>query len=155
MALENYTRGQKIFMVTLIVILAGMFTITGAMLALFNQGGKTAPPDQGRIDGEAVRLMDFQRKRRALGIVQALDRNSTPTSPDAPEYMYARVPTMAVQAQAGHDWPYNAQRPVPTSLLDIWPHYQDQQIWCHMILAKRARLNGLASLGEYEPGMED
>lgn len=143
MALENYTRGQKIFMVTLIVVLAALFTVTGAMMSVIPNQGKTAPPDQGTIDGEAVRMIDFQRKRRALGIIMALDRNSTPTSPDAPDFIYARVPTMSVQAQDGHDWPYNAQRPVDTSLLDIWPHYQDQHIWCHILLARRAREAGI------------
>ena len=46
MALENYTRGQKIFMVTLIVVLAAMFTVTGAMLSLTGQGGKAALADK-------------------------------------------------------------------------------------------------------------
>ena len=72
MALENYTRGQKIFMVTLIVVLAAMFTVTGAMLSLTGQGGKAAPPDQGTIDGEAIRLMEFQRKRSALRIISGI-----------------------------------------------------------------------------------
>ncbi|MCA8937630.1 MAG: hypothetical protein KDB68_15645 [Planctomycetes bacterium] len=147
MALENYTRGQKIFMVTLIVILAAMFTVTGAMLSIADGQSGGAPADQGTIDGEAIRLIEFQRKRRALGLVLALDRNSTPTSPDAPEYMYARVPTMSVQAEGGHDWPYNAQRPVDTSLLEVWPRYQDQHIWCHIIMARRAREAGIEEPG--------
>ncbi|MCB9895666.1 MAG: hypothetical protein H6839_14560 [Planctomycetes bacterium] len=147
MALENYTRGQKIFMVTLIVVLAAMFTVTGAMLSLTGQGGKAAPADQGTVDGEAIRLMEFQRKRSALRIILGLDRASTPNAPDAPEYIYARVPTMSVQPQRGHDWPYNAQRPVDTSLLEVWPEYQDQYIWCHMVLVKEARASGIEERG--------
>ena len=147
MALENYTRGQKIFMVTLIVVLAAMFTVTGAMLSLTGQGGKAAPADQGTVDGAAIRLMEFQRKRSALRIIMGLDRASTPNAPDAPEYIYARVPTMSVQPQRGHDWPYNAQRPVDTSLLEVWPEYQDQYIWCHMVLAKEARAAGIEERG--------
>lgn len=147
MALENYTRGQKIFMVTLVVILAAMFTVTGAMITIFGQGGKAPPADQGTLDGEAIRLVEFNRKKRALGIIMGLDRASMPTSPDAPEYIYARVPTLSVQEQFGHDWPYNAQRPVDASLLEIWPSYQDQHVWCHMVLARRAREAGIAERG--------
>src|SRR5690606_7031539 len=119
--------------------LAALFTVTGAMLAVVDQTGQTVPADRGTFDGSAVRLVEFQRKSRALGIIQGLDRASTPTSPDAPQFIYARVPTMAVSAHYGHDWPYNAQRPVDTSLLEIWPQYQDQHVWCHIAMAKRAR----------------
>lgn len=147
MALENYTRGQKIFMVTLVVALAALFTVTGAMLAVVDQTGQTVPADRGTFDGSAVRLVEFQRKSRALGIIQGLDRASTPTSPDAPQFIYARVPTMAVSAHYGHDWPYNAQRPVDTSLLEIWPQYQDQHVWCHIAMAKRARDAGIQEPG--------
>ncbi|MCB9931918.1 MAG: hypothetical protein H6841_00690 [Planctomycetes bacterium] len=147
MALENYTRGQKIFMVTLVVLLAAMFTVTGAMISIFGQGGKAPPADQGTLDGEAIRLKDFNRKKRALGIIIGLDRASPPSSPDGLEFIYARVPTLSVQEQYGHDWPYNAQRPVDASLLEIWPHYQDQHIWCHLVLAKRAREAGVAERG--------
>lgn len=147
MALENYTRGQKIFMVTLVVILAAMFTVTGAMITIFGQSGKAPPADQGTLDGQAIRMVEFNRKKRALGLIMGLDRASPPNSPDAPEYIYARVPTLAVQEQYGHDWPYNAQRPVDASLLEIWPAYQDQHVWCHLVLAKRAREAGIAERG--------
>ena len=148
MALENYTRGQKIFMVTLVVALAALFTVTGSMLAFFGDQGNAAPPDKGTIDGEAVRLVEHQRKLRALAIVQRLDFGSNPTDKDAPEHMYARVPTLSVQEQYGHDWPYNAMRPTETSLLDVWPRYQDQHVWCHTALAKRASVAGIQPPGD-------
>jgi hypothetical protein len=146
-ALENYTRGQKIFMVTLIVVLAAMFTVTGAMLSLSGQG-QTAPADHGRIDGRAIRMVEFGRMRRALGIIGALDTQAQFGAADAPEHIYARVPSLAVQEHYGHDWPYNAQRPVETSLLEIWPSYQDQNIWCHIVLAQRAREKGITERGD-------
>ena len=147
MALENYTRGQKIFMVSLIVALAAMFTVTGAMLSLSGQG-ETAPADHGRIDGEAIRLVEMSRKRRGLGIIAALDTQAQFGAADAPEHIYARVPTLAVQEHYGHDWPYNAQRPVEASLLESWPTYQDQNIWCHIVLTKRAREAGIEERGD-------
>jgi hypothetical protein len=146
-ALENYTRGQKIFMVTLIVVLAAMFTVTGAMLSLSGQG-QTAPADHGRIDGEAIRMVEFGRKRRALGIIASLDAGAQFAGADAPEKIYAHVPTLATQEHYGHEWPYNAQRPVETSLLQVWPTYQDQNIWCHIVLAKRAAEAGIEPRGD-------
>ncbi|MBZ0136367.1 MAG: hypothetical protein K8I27_08340 [Planctomycetes bacterium] len=148
MALENYTKGQKIFMVTLVVALAALFTVTGSMIAILGDGGNAAPPDKGTIDGQAVRLMEHQRKLRALGIVTWLDRGSNPTDSEAPEHIYARVPTLSVQEQYGHDWPYNAMRPTETSLLEVWPRYQDQHVWCHTVLAKRAREAGIQPPGK-------
>ena len=147
MALENYTKGQKIFMVTLVVALAALFTVTGSMLAVL-EPGTSMPADKGTIDGEAVRLVEHQRKLRALGIVTALDRASNPTDKDAPEHIYARVPTLSVQEQYGHDWPFNAMRPTETNLLEVWPSYQDQHIWCHTALAKRAREAGIQPPGD-------
>lgn len=148
MALENYTKGQKIFMVTLVVALAALFTVTGSMIAIIGDTGKTAPPDKATIDGEAVRLIEHQRKMRALGIITWLDRNANPTDKDAPEHIYARVPTLSVQEQYGHDWPYNAMRPTETSLLEVWPRYQDQHVWCHTALAKRAKDAGIQPPGD-------
>lgn len=148
MALENYTKGQKIFMVVLVVALAALFTVTGSMIAVFGDQGAATPADKGTIDGEAVRFMEHQRKLRALGIIGWLDRSSNPSMQDAPEHIYARVPTLSVQAQYGHDWPFNAMRPTETSLLDIWPEYQDQHAWCHTVLAKRARAAGIQPPGD-------
>lgn len=130
-------------MVTLVVILAAMFTVTGAMISVFGSGGATAPPDQGKLDGQYVRYTDFNSKRRALGIIFQLDRSASPSSPDAPEHLYARVPTMSTRADRGHSWPYNAVMPRQTSLLEVWPNYQDQHVWCHILLAKRAREAGI------------
>ena len=73
MALENYTKGQKVFMVTLVVALAALFTVTGSMIAIIGDQGGAAPPDKGTIDGEAVRLIEHQRKLRALGITTFAD----------------------------------------------------------------------------------
>lgn len=142
MALENFTRGQKIFMIGLVVLLASMFTITGAMISVFSETGG-APADQGKLDGQEFRLVEFQRKRRGLGIIAALDRNSSPWADDAPEYIYARVPTLSARPQDGHDWPFNAMEPTDTSLLDVWPVYQDQNVWCHLVLVKRAKDAGV------------
>lgn len=144
MALENFTRGQKIFMVGLVVLLASMFTITGAMISVFSETGG-AHADQGEMDGKGYRLVEFQRKRRALGIIAALDRNSSPWADDAPEYIYARVPTLSARPQDGHDWPFNAMEPTDTSLLDLWPVYQDQNVWCHLVMTQRARDAGVQS----------
>ncbi len=140
MALENYTRGQKIFMVTLVVLLAAMFTVTGAMLALVDQGGNTAPSDHGTLDGEQWRLLRFQQKRRHLGIIQGLDfQASRSFGDDAPETIYARVPAMSPRPEFD-----TASQPFLTSLLSLWPQYQDQDVWCHIVLARRAAEAGVA-----------
>ncbi|MBX3459481.1 MAG: phage tail tape measure protein [Planctomycetes bacterium] len=144
MALENYTRGQKIFMVGLVVLLAAMFTVTGAMITLFGQSGEAAPADHGRIDDREIRLMEWHRKRRGLGIVRMLDSRASQAFGDKrPEVMYARVPAMAPRPEFGHDWPYIGVKPTTVSLLELWPNYQDQDLWCHVVLVERAREAGV------------
>lgn len=142
MALENYTRGQKIFMVTLVVFLAALFTVTGAMMAVFS-GGQSAPPDHGRMDGEYIRMVEFQRMRRALSIVSRLDQSARAGVEDSPAHLYARVPTFSVRPDRGP----TSMFPIETSLLDVWPDYQDQHVWCHVELVKRAREAGIEPPG--------
>lgn len=144
MALENYTRGQKIFMVGLVVLLAAMFTVTGAMITLFGQSGEAAPSDHGRIDDREIRLMEWHRKRRALGLVQMLDARAANAFGDTkPEFMYARVPAMAPRPEFGHEWPYIGVKPTTVSLLELWPNYQDQDLWCHVVLVEKAQAAGV------------
>lgn len=144
MALENYTRGQKIFMVTLVVLLAAMFTVTGAMISLFGQGGEAAPSDHGRIDDQEIRLMEWHRKRRGLSIVATLDYRASSSFGDKKlEHMYARVPAMSPRPEYGHDYPYIAVKPTTVSLLELWPRYQDQDLWCHLVMAQKAREAGI------------
>jgi hypothetical protein len=114
-ALENYTRGQKIFMVTLVVLLAAMFTVTGAMITLFGQGGEAPPSDHGKLDGEEYRLVNFQRKRRALSIIQGLDAMASRSYGDKqPEHIYARIPAMSPRAEFDTGYP-----PYMMSLLSL------------------------------------
>lgn len=139
-ALDNYTRGQKIFMIVLVVLLAAMFTVTGAMITLFGQGGASVPPDHGSIDGREFRLVAFQRKRRALGIIGSLDSQAMSRFGEIQhETIYAQVPAMAPRPEYDQ-----AGQPGMVSLLNLWPRYQDQYVWCHIVLAERAREAGVA-----------
>jgi hypothetical protein len=142
-ALENYSRGQKIFMAVFITLLAGTFTVSAAMITVFEQGGAGATVNRGIIDGQEIRTMEFQRIRRSLGMVEWLDGNIRPFSDDPPEPIYAQVPAMSPRPETGHEWPFLATEPSMVSLLNIWPRYQDQHVWCHMVMARRARQAGV------------
>lgn len=141
MGLENYTRGQKIFFAGLIVLLASTFTVTGAMMAILDPSSKGAPPEAAKFGDMGIRAVEHQRALGTLGIVERLDyaiyRNQ-----DGIETLYARVPTLSQREIDGYDFG-NANTPQSISLLNVWPKWQDQHVWCHMVLAKRAREAGI------------
>lgn len=143
MGLENYSRNQKIFVATLIVVLASMFTITGAMTVVLGGENKGNPAEAAKVGSDKIRYFDYTRMRRALGLVASLDSAAYNYQGDVKETLYARVPTLATREEAGHEWPGNATMPVTVSLLDVWPQWQDQNLWCHMVLVKRAKEAGI------------
>jgi hypothetical protein len=142
-ALENYSRGQKLFMAVFITLLAATFTVSAAMITVFEQGSSGVPVNQGIIDGQEIRIVEFQRVRRSLNLVEWLDGSIRPFSEDPPEPIYAQVPAMSPRPETGHDWPFLATQPSMVSLLHVWPRYQDQHVWCHMVMARRARQAGV------------
>jgi len=140
-SLDNYTRGQKIFFAGLIILLASTFTVTGAMLAIVDPSSRGAPPEAAKFGDESIRAVDHQRLSNALGMIERLDyaiyRNQ-----EGIETLYARVPTLSPREVDGYEYG-NATTPQSVSLLNVWPKWQDQHVWCHMILARRAREAGI------------
>ncbi|MBE7490290.1 MAG: hypothetical protein HS108_00795 [Planctomycetes bacterium] len=145
MGLENYTRGQKIFFAGLIILLASTFTVTGAMIAIFDSSAKGTPPEAAKFGGESIRAVDHLRLRRTLGIIEQLDYAIYRAS-DGVETLYARVPTLSQREIDGYNYG-NATTPQSISLLNVWPKWQDQHVWCHMVLARRARDAGIEPPG--------
>ncbi|MBK9974167.1 MAG: hypothetical protein IPP14_05280 [Planctomycetes bacterium] len=143
MGLENYSRNQKIFVATLIIMLASMFTITGAMTVVLGGENKGNPAEAAKVGKDKIRYFDYTRMRRALGLVASLDSAAYNYQAEVKETLYARVPTLATREESGHEWPGNATMPVTVSLLDVWPQWQDQNLWCHMVLVKRAKEAGI------------
>lgn len=141
MGLENYTRPQKIFFAGLIILLASTFTVTGAMMAVLEPESRGQPPEAAKVNGDGIRYVEYQRARRALGLTDMLDR-SIYRNQDGLETMYARVPTLSPREVDGYYWG-NANTPQTISLLNVWPQWQDQHLWCHMVLVKRAREAGI------------
>ena len=123
-------------MVVLIVVLAAMFTITGAMIAITGRTG--GPTAAGTLDGEEVGLVKMQRTRAALEYVANLDRYAGGSGATAKESLYARVPSLPARSEVPTEWPRE------TSLLEFWPSYQDQRSWCHIVLARKAKAAGFA-----------
>ncbi|MCL4731778.1 MAG: hypothetical protein KJ044_15255, partial [Planctomycetes bacterium] len=102
MGLENYTRGQKIFFAGLIILLASTFTVTGAMIAIFDSSAKGTPPEAAKFGGESIRAVDHLRLRRTLGIIEQLDYAIYRAS-DGVETLYARVPTLSQREIDGYN----------------------------------------------------
>lgn len=138
--LENYTRPQKIFFAGLIILLASTFTVTGAMMAVMEPGSRGQPPEAAKIDGEPIRYVQYQQALRALALADMLDRSVF--SNEKVEPLYARVPTLSPRETDGYFWG-NAEMPRAMSLLNIWPRWQSQHLWCHMELVRRAREAGV------------
>lgn len=134
MALEHYSRGQKIAVTALIVLIAGMFTVTGSMTTLLGDGSKH-PTHAGVMDGRTYGVIEFQHIRQGLRTARQLDYYQG-QGEEKPRAIYARVPALTTMAQDASDTPFDR------SLLDIWPSYQDNDIWCHLALVKRAEAAG-------------
>lgn len=143
-ALEHYSKSRKIFMTGLVVLLAATFTVTGAMIAgIGSQGG--APIMAGEISGEEIPYADFRMTRRALGSISFLDATQSPFNVEG-ERIYARVPVMNPRPDGvafSNSMLYSSDTPSDASLLEIWPQYQDQHVWCHYALYERAKESGV------------
>ncbi|MBX3475215.1 MAG: hypothetical protein KF754_12595 [Planctomycetes bacterium] len=140
MGLENYTRPQKIFFAGLIILLASTFTVTGAMMAVMEPGSRGQPPEAAKVNGEPLRYVQYQQALRALSLADMLDRSVF--SNEKVEPLYARVPALSPRETDGYYWG-NAEMPRSMSLLNIWPRWQSQHLWCHMELVRRAREAGI------------
>lgn len=137
MALDNYTRRQKIMITSLIVVIAAMFTVTGSLTYMLDESHKT-PTRAGEMDGRDFNYVEFhQRLRQGLNAVTFLDY-SQGQGDEKPRGIYARVPSMTMQPQDATETPFER------SLLDIWPRYQDTYVWCHLALVKRAEKAGFS-----------
>ena len=72
-ALDNYTRRQKIMITALIVVIAAMFTVTGSLTYMLGESSKT-PSKAGEMDGREYNYVEFhQRIRQGLNACTFLD----------------------------------------------------------------------------------
>jgi len=133
-ALENYTRGQKIMFTAFIVLLAAMFTVTGSLTYVLGDKSKQ-PTHAGDMDGRTFKVVDFQHIRSGLRVVRQLDFYNG-QGDEKPRAIYPRVPALSTMPQESSDTPYER------SLLDFWPMYQDNDVWCHLALVQRAEAAG-------------
>ncbi|MCC6572164.1 MAG: hypothetical protein IT462_00100 [Planctomycetes bacterium] len=146
MALENYTKTQKIVITGLIVIIAAMFTATGAMMSVLSPSGGHRPTEAAIFEGQPVGMVEFHQIRNALWASRTLDsmaaQGNDKKDQIKPAPLYAHVPALSPLPQGGvPSLPQSAGAEVlgDVSLLLLWPQYQDTQVWCHMALARRAR----------------
>lgn len=151
MALDNYTRNQKIFVATLIIVLASTFTVSGAMMIFFDSTAHTLPSEYLKVDGEGLRYAEGIRMKRALGIAAQLDYGALRDT-KLKETLYARVPTLSTREIDGYTMWGNAEFPRVISLLDLWPSWQDQRLLCHMELLARARKAGVEQPSNVQVG---
>jgi hypothetical protein len=134
-ALDNYNRRQKIMITALIVVIAAMFTVTGSLTYMLGDSSKT-PTRAGEMDGRDYKYVEFhQRIRQGLNACMYLDYGQG-QGEEKPRAMYPRVPCMTTMPQDAAETPYER------SLLEIWPHYQDNYVWCHLALVQRAEKAG-------------
>ena len=135
-ALDNYTRRQKIMITALIVVIAAMFTVTGSLTYMLGESSKT-PSKAGEMDGREYNYVEFhQRIRQGLNACTFLDYGQG-QGDLKPRAIYPRVPCMTTQPQEASETPFER------SLLDVWPRYQDNYVWCHLALVKRAEKAGV------------
>jgi hypothetical protein len=135
-ALDNYTRRQKIMITALIVVIAAMFTVTGSLTYMLGDSAKT-PSKAGEMDGREYNYVEFhQRIRQGLNACTFLDYGQG-QGDLKPRAIYPRVPALTTQPQDAAETPYER------SLLDVWPRYQDNYVWCHLALVKRAEKAGV------------
>ena len=148
MGLENYTRGQKIFFGGLVILLASTFTISGAMMVVLDSSARIAPSEGAKFDGDGIGYAAYQRLRSALYSIRSLDYGSS----GEVESIYAKIPALSTDEILGYTRTGNPVEPRLVSLLDMWPTWQDQHVFCHLELARRARESGVEPPGNTRVG---
>ncbi|MCK6439451.1 MAG: hypothetical protein L6Q71_04540, partial [Planctomycetes bacterium] len=136
MALEQYTKRQKIVLVALVIVGAFMFTVTGAMMTSV----ESCSDDRGRgmlageFGTERIDRATFNNRRNVL-------------------MMFGRTaPQLPVFPAASPDEVLNRQltnKQIPTGganqrapLTDVWPAFHDEQVWAYIALIERAKKAG-------------
>lgn len=119
----------------LIVVIAAMFTVTGSLTYMLGESHKT-PTRAGEMDGKEFNYVEFHQKvRQGLNTCTFLDY-AQGQGDEKPRAIYPRVPALTTLPQDAAETPYER------SLLDVWPRYQDNYVWCHLALVKRAEKAG-------------
>jgi len=133
-ALDQYTKRQKFFLVAITILGAALFTVTGAMLAVSQSCGEEGAMTgnyAGNLDGQDVDRIQFQLVRRVidLSLSRYLDGPYVPVFPDenaSTRLIHNKMPA------GTQSYP----------LFAMWPRYHDQDIWLFLATAKRAEDKG-------------
>jgi hypothetical protein len=156
-ALENYTRGQKILMIFLVVLGAALFTVTGTMMAAAESCGQDSSGQigmiAGQLNGNDVNTSLFMARRQLMENPGASPIITVPPS--------EAMQTLLVSAGAIEGTvPTTGRQFAPVRLFDLWPKYHDQHVWMFSVLAARAqaagfRLPPVGAAAEYMFGSSD
>jgi hypothetical protein len=139
-ALENYTKFQKMMLLILVVVGAALFTVTGAMMAVAEGCGQKGQASRiaGTINGQDVTRELFNARKNALGFGWDI---MVPVFPDE-----GLSKTLLINNIIEGEGPFHG-RPAWNGnggyrLFAMWPRKHDQNVWMFSALVERAKAAG-------------
>lgn len=140
MALENYTKFQKIMLLILVVVGAALFTVTGSMMYVAEGCGQKGQASRiaGTINGQDVPRELFNARKNALGLGWDI---MVPVFPDE-----GLAKTLLINNIVEGQAPYHGQPSWNGNggyrLFALWPRKHDQNVWMFTALVERAKAAG-------------
>jgi len=151
-ALENYTKFQKIMLLVLVVVGAALFTVTGAMMAVAEGCGKTGGYTRiaGTVNGQDVTRELFQAREFAMQLGYDILVPVYPEESIAKTLLINNIPDGEAPFHGKGTW----GNQFGYGLFSLWPRKHDQRIWLFAALVERAKAAGFrlppqAAAGEF------
>jgi hypothetical protein len=135
-ALENYTKKQKIMLAALTIVGAALFTVTGTMMHVVQGCGEDKAgtgKSQGSFDGVEVDRELFRYRARVMEML----------SPVVPLFAESGNEHMLINYGAPGNTTATQQG---VRLYSLWPKKHDQHVWLFAALVDRAKQAGFTQL---------
>ncbi len=138
MALDQYTKRQKIMLTIVTILGASLFMVTGTMMAVIgscDEQSQGPGPTAGTFDGRSIDRASFQTLRQ---VIEEASRGMIP-GPVVSVFPDENLKDRLVHYRA----PEGA---VGFPLFALWPRQHDQDIWLFMAAVEKAKKAGFKPL---------